>query len=395
MVVLRILAILLLAPAFVRGDGTFVRGDVNQDGCVGIADLVLLTTVVADCDGVDASGCVPYPDAADVDDDGRVGARDRDAFVDLFLASSCPSLPAPFPVKGTDGTPDRLPEPSAEAQVGFRSHGGSPGAAGEEGGDASDGGGSDLQYIHFLRGTVLLQAEESVSIPVILRTKRPLGGVSLALAYEPQHFSRVALNFSNGPAEQSWHQDRSREEGRLGAACLFRHETSPLSPWTVVTLAHLELEMAHGVEPGTRTRIAFEALPLPGRGSVTWIRNEASDDQGVAHDLQKRSRSLEITVSPEPVFVRGEVDGDGVIDSADPLFLLAHLFAAGADPPCRDAADVNDDGRLSVGDAVALLSYLWIGSMLPSPPFPEVGPDPTPDLLTPCRSQPLGLAASN
>ncbi|HVR72838.1 MAG TPA: hypothetical protein VMT52_00830, partial [Planctomycetota bacterium] len=52
---------------------------------------------------------------------------------------------------------------------------------------------------------------------------------------------------------------------------------------------------------------------------------------------------------------------------------------------CADSADSNDDGRVDIADAVALLGYLFRGG--PEPPAPgadSCGPDPTQDELISC-----------
>jgi virginiamycin B lyase len=80
-------------------------------------------------------------------------------------------------------------------------------------------------------------------------------------------------------------------------------------------------------------------------------------------------------------FVRGEVNGDGVLDVSDPVFLLFHLFIEGPPPECMSSADANDDDTLNATDPVALLGYLFTSGAAPASPFPDCGVDPTPDDL--------------
>ncbi|MFN0059610.1 MAG: chlorophyllase/cutinase-like alpha/beta fold protein [Planctomycetota bacterium] len=82
-------------------------------------------------------------------------------------------------------------------------------------------------------------------------------------------------------------------------------------------------------------------------------------------------------------FVRGDLNGNGALELADPVGLLTYLFIAGASQPaCFDAADVNDDGQLGLSDAVQLLAYLYVpGTPAPLAPFPICGADPTSDAL--------------
>lgn len=88
-------------------------------------------------------------------------------------------------------------------------------------------------------------------------------------------------------------------------------------------------------------------------------------------------------------FRRGDANGNGDVDIADAVFVLASLFVPGASPTdCADAADANDDGALDVSDAVRLLSALFTGTSGPLPaPYPGCGTDPTVDGLD-CGSAP-------
>ena len=49
--------------------------------------------------------------------------------------------------------------------------------------------------------------------------------------------------------------------------------------------------------------------------------------------------------------------------------------------PCADASDVNDDGRISISDAIYLLNDLFKGGPAIPSPFPGVGVDLTLDNL--------------
>jgi hypothetical protein len=88
-----------------------------------------------------------------------------------------------------------------------------------------------------------------------------------------------------------------------------------------------------------------------------------------------------LDLSRAGMFIRGDVDGDRRIDAADALALLRRLFQ-GAVGTCDDAADVDDDGILTVTDAVLLL----LAAERLAPPVPPPGPrlpglDATPDIL--------------
>ena len=56
-------------------------------------------------------------------------------------------------------------------------------------------------------------------------------------------------------------------------------------------------------------------------------------------------------------FVRGDVDGDAQVDWSDAARLLAYLLWSG-DLACRDAADVDDGGRVDLVDAALLMMVM-------------------------------------
>ncbi|MCA8961023.1 MAG: hypothetical protein KDC38_10950 [Planctomycetes bacterium] len=123
----------------------------------------------------------------------------------------------------------------------------------------------------------------------------------------------------------------------------------------------------------------------PGQGPII----ECSFQLGGISDPGVRSAvfsaylsALGIDIPTEPPFRRGDANGDAQVDVGDAIVLLAFLFQFGANLPCDDAADVNDDGGLTIADPVSLLASLFAGSAPPPPPYPDCGADRTVDTLT-------------
>ncbi|MEM7262053.1 MAG: PKD domain-containing protein [Planctomycetota bacterium] len=85
-----------------------------------------------------------------------------------------------------------------------------------------------------------------------------------------------------------------------------------------------------------------------------------------------------------PLFLRGDVDANGVNEITDAINLLGFLFSGGATPSCMDAADANDTGIVDVSDVVYILNFLFAGGAIVPPPYPNLGLDPTPDTLPGC-----------
>ncbi len=88
---------------------------------------------------------------------------------------------------------------------------------------------------------------------------------------------------------------------------------------------------------------------------------------------------------PGVSFRRGDVNVDGLLDIADPVFDLGCLFRCF--PSCRDAHDSNDDGAWNIADPVYTLNYLFQQGPQPSLPWPGCGIDETLSMLD-CQSYP-------
>ena len=83
---------------------TFVRGDVNRDESINLADPVAILAILFGGDPLE-----PCNDAADTNDDGLVNIADPIAILShLFGESSHQGLPAPFPQAGDDPTSDGM-----------------------------------------------------------------------------------------------------------------------------------------------------------------------------------------------------------------------------------------------------------------------------------------------
>ncbi|MEM7260701.1 MAG: hypothetical protein AAF488_01835 [Planctomycetota bacterium] len=91
------------------------------------------------------------------------------------------------------------------------------------------------------------------------------------------------------------------------------------------------------------------------------------------------AEQLDMAILPG-AYVRGEANGDGVVDIADAVTILAALFSGGM-LDCEDAADLNDDGVLDLADPIGLFSLLFSTGTTPSYPYGCPGADVTLDAL--------------
>lgn len=66
------------------------------------------------------------------------------------------------------------------------------------------------------------------------------------------------------------------------------------------------------------------------------------------------------------VFLCGDVTGDGVINSADIIYLINYLYKGGPAPVPYESGDCNGDGTIDSADVVCLLNYLFKGGPPPN-----------------------------
>ena len=63
--------------------------------------------------------------------------------------------------------------------------------------------------------------------------------------------------------------------------------------------------------------------------------------------------------------IRGDCNGDGLIDLGDLIYLLNYQFKGGPPPPLIEIGDVDCDGEVHLGDIITLLNYLYKTIPLP------------------------------
>lgn len=83
--------------------------------------------------------------------------------------------------------------------------------------------------------------------------------------------------------------------------------------------------------------------------------------------------STSVAVPTDILFLRGDIDDNGMVALADAIFIINYLFVGGPAPLCFDAADVDDNGQVQLLDTFFLIYFLFIGGDPPPPPFPGCG----------------------
>ena len=381
------------AEGFNRGCGEFVRGDVNMDGSVSVADIVMLRRFLFQ--GLFAPPC---EDAADATDNDLLSICDAVAIIDVLfrVPDWHERLPMPSPEPGIDPTvfsdvgEDNTRGCSGNVQptfpLGCADHDETPS-------QESD----DVVTI----GSVEAEPGQTVQVPITLSTDVQVEALQLVVEYDTEllDFDPEGVSFENTYFD--------RFEDVHPTAMLTNHPEAGV--FTLLLAGNLLLPGSE-IEPGTDLVIAWltvtvsdqaasgtvlELTPTNGPGGdgvgPYRLRNELVHE-GAARFLSVRPVTrpgLMNIVGDQSFFIRADSNGDGRVDVSDAVHTLSALFLGGEPTDCQDAADANDDGAINLSDASATLNFLFIDNRatLP-PPHPRRGTDPTGDPLT-CRRAPV------
>ena len=74
-----------------------------------------------------------------------------------------------------------------------------------------------------------------------------------------------------------------------------------------------------------------------------------------------------------------------LLDRDPTAFETRCMFLGTECPVCPDSGDANDDGILNIADPIYLLNWRFSTGAPPAPPFPDCGLDPTGDGLDDCE----------
>lgn len=359
----------------------FLRGDANVDGRVTLADVFAILRYAYQ------GASLKCLKAADVDDDGKIQFFDAYTLLGgVFLGHGPP--PPPFAKVGADPTEDSLTcwQGLGPGDVGALGLGKDAGP-GDPPDDAStdcddEGGGPDLEFIHFIGGQLVAPGDSQVRAPIYFTSAGGIEGATLSLHTDPRYIRLEQIEFLpgivgdlNGSDSWSTLDRRQLDQGYLSATFLLGlRDPRTLPRLNNALLAYAVFSVSKDAPIGTTTKIVFEDTPA--QGGLPPIRNEVSRKSAVQ---PRHLCGLSVAVvSGESLFIRGDANRDRTINLADVIAVLHHLFAgsSSAHLPCPDAADLDDDGKIQLTDAIGLVSYLFLRGAAPHAPFPSAGYDP-------------------
>jgi len=116
--------------------------------------------------------------------------------------------------------------------------------------------------------------------------------------------------------------------------------------------------------------LAMRTVDLRGVEIATDFDPARSDDLVVI--VRGDSGAGDVPAVVAPVFRRGDSNGDGRVDLADPIQIVNELFQGRSPTTCVAASDSNGDGRRDLSDAIFLLQWSFSGGQEPPAPGPSV-----------------------
>lgn len=100
-------------------------------------------------------------------------------------------------------------------------------------------------------------------------------------------------------------------------------------------------------------------------GSGQPVNNVATVAGATVSFLCAQTHNLNFVKTDNPV-QRGEANGDGRTDLADPIYTINFLFRNGPGFACEAAADANGDGMTDLSDATFVVAYLFLSGPAPA-----------------------------
>jgi hypothetical protein len=90
-----------------------------------------------------------------------------------------------------------------------------------------------------------------------------------------------------------------------------------------------------------------------------WYDHKDSLEEADLVHVTMPSDAPDINFNLPSLFIQGDVNGDGVVDLGDVVYLITYLYKSGPAPDPLEAGDANCSGLVELGDIVYLISYLY------------------------------------
>jgi hypothetical protein len=91
-----------------------------------------------------------------------------------------------------------------------------------------------------------------------------------------------------------------------------------------------------------------------------WYDHKPTLEEGDLVHVTLPNETSGIDFDLPSLFIRGDANGDGVLNVSDAVHLINYLFISGPAPQPLAAGDANSDGLVNITDVVYLINYLFI-----------------------------------
>jgi subtilase family serine protease len=122
------------------------------------------------------------------------------------------------------------------------------------------------------------------------------------------------------------------------------------------------------VSAGSNTTFTVPFSRPAGTYTIKVVVDE--DNIKIERNDSNNNHTESVTFSnPGVAYLRGDVNNNGVITSADIISLVNYVFKGGTPPlPCSNSGDVNNNGAITSADVISLVNHVFKGAPAPSPP---------------------------
>jgi hypothetical protein len=357
-------------------DQTFVRGDVNGDGLISISDMQMFNHFVYGDMTVAAPPCL---DAVDVNDDGGMDIFDlysvKGSVFQLLFLSWSTVVPEPYPLAGTDPTPDVQTQnfPDGLPCNPFDLKPPAP----------TD----DVIRI----GEVLASPGDTVLIPIYITNTVPVEAFQLVVQYDPAQLSiggkpyvakdgaywlNTEGTFYSSVPHPEWINSIVTPHPELGIFTVgfighffddvqYPDPEADVPPGTNTLVANIVAQVSPSAPPGTTISLVPTNGEDGGGVGPHRMHNELTSfgEARYAATFPRTVPGRVQIITPDLVdFRRGDSNADGTIDLSDAVSTLGFLYLGEGVLPCPDAGDADDSGTLDITDPIATLSFLFQSS---------------------------------
>ncbi len=181
---------------------------------------------------------------------------------------------------------------------------------------------------------------ENVTVDVSLGNGQNVAGGSFVITFDSEKLSAVSYSFADGISnpDNSFCNLNYEKTGNKVKVTYF--SDSALQSGKIVSITFL-----------------VNAEAAPGSAALEFSATNAFDEQSAALSCSGTNGSVTIGNA----FILGDVNGDGMVDSDDAIYLLNYAMAdvetRDRDFPMNQSGDKNGDGMVDSDDAIYLLNY--------------------------------------